>query len=766
MSRKLNKKQKEGYRDPHAKREADRYERPIASRELLLKVIEDLRGPVTLEHIAEALKLERDEEREALRRRLRAMERDGQVVRNRRDGYLPVNHRDLISGRVQSHPDGFGFLIPDQGGDDVFLPAREMRVLLHGDRAVVSVVGVDRRGRPEGRVVEVLERAHHRVVGRLFRERGIGFVVPDNRRIAQDILVPPDAWGGARDGQIALVEITAQPTAHSQPIGRVVQVLGDHMAPGMEVTIAINSHDLPHAWPEEVEALVDQIPETVPERDKRGRIDLRDVPLVTIDGADARDFDDAVYCEARAGGWRLLVAIADVSHYVRPDSPLDEEARRRGTSVYFPGEVIPMLPEVLSNGLCSLNPDVDRLCMVCEMSIDADGKVTRSRFYEAVMRSHARLTYAEVARIVVEKDSKARRRRQALLPQLEELHALYRALAKARRRRGALDFEAPETKIVFGEGRKIAEIVPLHRNDAHKIIEECMIAANVCAARFLKRHKLPTLYRVHEGPNPDKLEDLIEFLREMGLRLAGGARPEPRHFASVIKRIQDRPDSELIQTVMLRSLMQAVYSPNNVGHFGLALEDYCHFTSPIRRYPDLLVHRGIRHVLGGGKAREFTYRPADMQSLGEHCSATERRADEATRDAEEWLKCEFMVDKIGEEYEGIITGVTAFGIFIQLKELHVEGMVHVTNLERDFYEFDPIGHRLIGERSGQVFRLADSLRVKVARVDLDDRKIDFDVVRPPATPRTSRRGGGATRRSRAGGKGRKVRRASTGRRRR
>ena len=736
--------------DPNFEREATKYERPIASRELILEVIEDA-GPVDYEGLVELLTIEDEDGREALRRRLRAMERDGQLVRNRRRCYLPAARAQMVAGRVIGHPDGFGFLVPDEGGDDVFLSAREMRSILHGDRVVVRVVGLDRRGRREGALVEVLERSHEEIVGRYFHERGIGFVVPDNKRISQDVLIPAGEQGEAKDGQIVIAAIIEQPSRRNQPIGRVIEVLGEHMAPGMEIDVAIRAHDLPHEWPHDVEKEALGFGDEVPESAKQGRTDLRDTPLVTIDGEDARDFDDAVFCEPTADGWRLLVAIADVSHYVLPGSALDTEAFKRGTSVYFPERVIPMLPEVLSNGLCSINPQVDRLCMVCEMQINRDGTIASHRFFDAVMRSHARLIYDEVAQIVVDKDAATRERHAHVVPHLDHLYTLYHALRKARDERGAIDFETTETKIVFGEGRKIERIVPYERNDAHKVIEECMIAANVCAAKFLSDHKIPALHRVHEGPNADKLEALREFLGEVGLSLGGGDEPEPGHYTALLEQIRKRPDAHLIQTVLLRSLRQAVYSPDPTGHFGLAHDYYTHFTSPIRRYPDLLVHRAIRHLIKGGRPEQFRYDHQDMVTMGEHCSMTERRADEATRDAVDWLKCEYMLDKVGEEFDGYVTSVTGFGLFVELRDIYVEGLVHVTSLANDYYNFDPIGHRMTGERSGRVYRIGDPIRVQVARVDLDERKIDF-------MPAAEEMGDGG----RAEGEGKKPGRKKTG----
>lgn len=714
--------------DPFAEREAARYERPIPSREALLNYLESVGEPMAETAIARALGLRDAQDREALQRRLQAMERRGQLIRNRRGAYGVAHRMGLVNGRVIAHPDGFGFLVPDESGDDLFLAPRQMRTLMHGDRAVVRIAGFDRQGRPEGALVEVLERANHRVVGRFFAEGGVAFVAPDNRRLIHELLVPAEATGGAQHGQIVVAEITQYPTDAHQPLAGIVEILGDHMAPGMEIDVAARVYELPTEWSTAALAESARFGSEVSEAAKQGRRDLRDLPLVTIDGADAKDFDDAVFCEQRAKGWRLIVAIADVSSYVALGSALDREAEQRGTSVYFPGRVVPMLPEALSNGLCSLNPQVDRLCMVCEMAIDETGRTTRSRFYQGVMRSAARLTYDDVAGMLIEGDRAVRERHASLLPHLEQLYALYQVLSANRKRRGAIDFETTETKIVFDAAGKIARVVALERNDAHRVIEECMIAANVAAARYLQRHKMPFLYRVHDEPSSEKITDVRGFLAELGLQLGGGERPQAEHYAKLLRKIQDRPDRHLIETVLLRSLKQAQYSPDSSGHFGLAHAAYTHFTSPIRRYPDLLIHRAIRHVVERGGNEDFAYDHLQMVNLGEHCSMTERRADEAVRDAVDWLRCEFMMDKVGQEFDGLITGVTSFGFFVELESIYAQGLVHVSTLVNDYYRFDAPKHRLIGERSGRMYRLADPVRVRVARVDLDERKIDFELV--------------------------------------
>lgn len=719
-------------KDTFAQREAEKYEQPIASREFIMEILADCGEPLTSEQLAEKLDLTSERDQDALARRLKAMERDGQVIRNRRDGYGLVDKMDLVRGYVSAHPDGFGFLIPDDSSDDLFLSARQMRTVFHRDRVVARISGIDRRGRREGAIVEVLQRNTQTVVGRLFRDRGFAVVIPDNKRITHDIVIPVDNQGSAVEGQIVVAELIEQPSKRRPPLGRIVEILGEHLAPGMEIDVAIRAHELPHEWPpgvgNEIKTFPDEVdPDQVTVGENQGRKDIRHLPLITIDGIDARDFDDAVYCEPSGSGWRLIVAIADVSHYVKPGSALDIAAQERGNSVYFPGRVIPMLPEKLSNGLCSINPAVNRLCMVCDMEVNNSGNIKSFQFYDAVMLSHARMIYDDVAAIL-NGDVALREKFSALIPHLENLRQLYSAFNKQRRRRGTIEFETTETYIEFGPDKKIESIQPRERNIAHKIIEECMISANICAAKFLGRHNMPTLYRVHELPDSDKLTDLREFLRTVGLKLEGGAHPEAKDYAQVLASVGDRPDAHLIQTVMLRSMKQATYNPENIGHFGLALPQYAHFTSPIRRYPDLLVHRAIRHVIKGKAVETFKYSLQDMVHYGESCSMTERRADEATRDAVSWLKCEYMMDKVGEVFDGIIAGTTSFGIFVELSGIYVEGLVHVTSLSNDYYHFNPIKHCLVGERTQQSFCLADKVSVRVTRVDLDEKRIDFDLV--------------------------------------
>ncbi|MGB2078622.1 MAG: ribonuclease R [Vibrio sp.] len=732
--------------DPFADRESQNYENPVPSREYILQFLEEANVPMNRNDLFEALSLSGEEQYEGLRRRLRAMERDGQLVFTRRQCYALPEKLELVKGKVIGHKDGFGWVRPEGSvgkEKDILLPHHQMRSIIHGDYVLVQPTGEDKRGRKEGRLVRVLEARETNLVGRFFVENGHGFVVPDDSRISQDIYIPDEFKAGARMGNVVVVEITARATRMRGMMGKVVEILGENMAPGMETQIAIHTHQIPNEWPEAVLQQVKHLSEEVPEDAKQGRVDLRELPLVTIDGEDARDFDDAVYCKAEDGGWRLWVAIADVSYYVRPKTALDKEAINRGNSVYFPSQVVPMLPEVLSNGLCSLNPQVDRLCMVCEMKISSTGQLKNYKHYEAVMNSHARLTYTKVGAIL-DGDEALRDRYQAVVPDLEQLHAMYQVLKTSRAERGAIEFETIETKFIFNAERKIDRIEPVIRNDAHKIIEECMILANIASASLVEKAKEPALYRVHDTPGEERLVGFRDFLGELGLALTGGLEPAPTDYAALVKSIADRPDKELIQTMLLRSMKQAVYNADNSGHFGLALERYAHFTSPIRRYPDLLLHRAIKYLVGKQNGKDmaeisktggYHYSFDDMDIFGEQCSMTERRADDATRDVSDWLKCEYMQDHVGDELDGVIANVTGFGFFVRLNDLHIDGLVHISTLANDYYQFDAPGQRLIGESFGRVYRLGDAVKVKVLAVNLDERQIDFEMIDSERQPR-------------------------------
>lgn len=683
--------------------------------------------PLTFEELAERIGKPGAAAQKRLATELEELMHAGEIIRNRRGEYCLRERLPLIVGTVSGHKDGHGVLLPDDRSAPIFLAPRQMLETMHGDRAAVRISGKDNRGRPEGAIVEVLERNTREVVGRLYDESGISFVVPDNPRIGHRVLVPRDKLNGAGAGQVVLLKLIEQPSRTAQPLGNVTRVLGEHAAPGMETEIAIHSHGLPFEFPPEAVAEAEAYGRAVSAAAKRGREDLRELPLVTIDGEDARDFDDAVYCEEIRGGWRLIVAIADVASYVTPNSALDREAQHRGTSVYFPNRVLPMLPEALSNGLCSLNPQVDRLCLCCEMRINEEGKVTRAHFFEGVMRSAARLTYTKVAGYLANPAAVHDAEVTAVGPQLAQLHGVYKALHRARAQRGALDFDAPELKVRFDANGRIAALVEYTRNDAHRLIEECMIAANVQAARFLKKHRIPTLYRVHGKPEDERLDTLRQFLQGFGIQLPTDRDLQPQDLSAVLQRVAGNEEAHLIQTVVVRSMQQAVYQPENIGHFGLALAEYAHFTSPIRRYPDLMVHRGIRHILRGGDAESFDWSPVTVSALGQQCSFNERRADEATRDALSWLKCEYMSDKLGEEFEALVTGVVDFGLFVQVKGVQVDGLVHVSALGADYFSRDSSGFRMVGARSGRVFRLGDHLRVRLINVIIDERKIDFEL---------------------------------------
>ncbi len=714
--------------DPYAAREAERYAQPIASREAILQLLDRCEGPQTAEQIGDQLGLTEPDRADALAKRLGAMVRDGQLVQNRRGGFAPVLVTNLIPGTVIANPEGFGFLRPDEGGDDLFLPPYEMRKVMHGDRALANVTGIDRRGRREGSIARVLERGVNRLIGHFSVELGINYVVPDDKRIQRSIQIPADATGGAKDGQLVVCELIHAPDSRRPPIGRIIAVLGDRLTPSLVVETAIYGHDLPHEFPPEVLDEATSVPMTVEPSMIGGRVDLRRTPLVTIDGEDAKDFDDAVFCEPNHDGFRLVVAIADVSHYVRPGTPLDEEAQRRATSVYFPGYVVPMLPETLSNGICSLRPKEDRMCFVCDMQVDRKGEVTQSRFYEAVMNSHARLTYTQVWQAVGEDDADAKAFIGPLLPQVQSLHQLYRILAKARERRGAIEFDSSEVRFVLDNRGEVTQAGMLVRNDAHKLIEECMIAANVEAARYLLATHIPAPFRVHERPPESKYADLLEFLKEFKLSLPAWSKVQPGDYTKLLKKVRERPDAALLESVLLRSQSLAVYSPDNNGHFGLALEAYAHFTSPIRRYPDLLVHRAIKYALTGGPRDKYTYTPREMAALALQCSERERRADEAEREVDERFRAAWMEKHVGGQFDGVISGVTSFGLFVELDESKVNGLVHVTQLPHDYYQFDPVRKTLTGDRRGNQFRLGDRVRILVLKASMEERKIDFRLV--------------------------------------
>jgi len=730
-------------KDPFHSREQEKYNNPIPSREFILDYLRSLDMPIDRPQVFAGLKLQGEEQEEALRRRLRAMERDGQLVFCRNRTYALPERLDLLEGTVLGHRDGFGFFRPDDGGKDLFISMRQMTTLFHGDKILAQPAKEDPKGRKEARFVRLLDSEPMQLVGRVYLDKGIAFVRPDDSRIKQEIRISDEFKNGARQGQMVVVEVLKRPTYNLPALGKVIEVLGENMAPGMEIQVAIRTHDIPHVWPQHILDDMAKLAPEVPEESKLDRVDLRDLPLVTIDGEDARDFDDAVFCEKKkSGGWRLWVAIADVSSYVKTESKLDKEAQNRGNSVYFPEQVIPMLPEVLSNGLCSLNPQVDRLCMVCEMTISEAGRLSGYKFYEAVMNSHARLTYTKVANML-EGDEPLRQEYQAVVPHIEELHNMYKVLKQARQERGAIEFETLETRFVFNEQRKIDKIVPVVRNDAHKLIEECMILANVSAARFVTKQKAPALLRVHQTPGEEKLVNFRSFLGESGLTLDGGLKPTPLDYAALIAKIQDRPDKELIQTMLLRSMKQAVYQAENEGHFGLALTAYGHFTSPIRRYPDLVLHRAIKYQIAlqahqdGDKTKQlsqkwtktggYNYEIEEVEKLGEHCSTTERRADDATRDVSDFLKCEYMQDHLGDNFDGVIAAVTGFGFFVRIKNLNIDGLVHVTSLRGDYYTFDGSRQVLRGDSSGQEYRLGDAVRVHVLSINMNDKKIDLEL---------------------------------------
>ncbi len=705
--------------DPHLAREQQRYEHPLPSREWVVSLLEREGVPLPTETLAAMLSISAAE-MPYFERRLGAMVRDGQIHINRRGAVCVAEKLALVKCRIEAHKDGFGFAVPlnrnEQQGDFV-LYARQMRGLMHGDIVTVRPAGIDRRGRREGQVLDVIERAHKQVVGRLVLERGVAMLSPEDNRLTDSIVLEPDSLQNALPGQVVVAEIDSYPEAHRPAVARITEILGNYADSGMEIEIALRKHHLPHQFSLECLKAAAKVPDQVRAADRKGREDIRHLPLVTIDGETARDFDDAVYAEKQGRNYRLLVAIADVSHYVPSGSPIDADALERATSVYFPRRVIPMLPENLSNGICSLNPEVERLCMVCDMVVTYAGNIKEYRFYPALMRSHARLTYTEVWDWIENGSD------HPLKPQIDVLYKLYHILLAKRQQRGAMEFDSSETQMLFDPNGKIERIVPVVRNEAHRLIEECMLAANVCAAEFLLKHRHPALYRNHMGPTPEKLATLRQQLALLGLQLSGGDKPTPKDYAQLAEQIHDRPDRELIQLMLLRSMQQAVYEPENHGHFGLAYATYTHFTSPIRRYPDLTVHRAIKAVL-----QQTQYQPESWPALGTHCSFAERRADDASRDVENWLKTYYMRDKVGEVFAGTISGMANFGLFVTLDDIHIEGMVHISDLGEDYFNYRPEIMAIEGERSGVRFAIGDSVTVKVARADLDTSKIDLVLV--------------------------------------
>lgn len=725
----LNTMQKEGFRA------ADDSGVAVPSRSITITALTEQARPMKFDQLVDYFGLKSKAEKAAYYSRLERMAERGMLLRDRRKRYSLPDKMDLVVGRVLGHPKGFGFVIPDQGGDDLYLHPNQMRRVLHNDKVLAVVSRIDSRGRKEGKIVEAIVDYDREILGHYFEEAGVHFVDPDDARYGREIVINANATSGATPGEVVAVKLIKHPIEHRHVVGEIVEILGKQFEPGMETDIAIRKYELPHRWPAEVDVQLENMGAELdrvdfdPKADKT-RKDIRNLPLVTIDGSDARDFDDAVYAEKTKAGWRLVVAIADVSHYVTPDTALDTTAYARGTSVYFPNRVIPMLPEELSNGICSLKPDEDRNCMVCDMRYADDGELQSYQFYAAVMYSHARLTYEEMSTIVVDKNQAARVKRGKLCNHLDDLYGFYKVLVEQRKKRRTIDFEFPEPLFVFNEQQKIERVERRTRNDAHRIIEECMLAANVCAATFIEaKSKQGGIYRVHEGPDDESLTDLRAFLSGFGIQLGGGNSPTAEHYSEVLAVLGDQPElAPLIQIVLLRSLKQAVYSADPLGHFALNYDQYTHFTSPIRRYPDLVVHRLIKQLVGAKGTKSFGPRGVSLPAIGEHTSITERRADEATRDVAQWLKAEFMQAYVGEEFDGRISGVKEFGIFVELTEFFVDGLVHVTMLGNDYFHYDPQHFQMTGERTGIKFQLGGQVRVKVVRSDIDTGKIDFALI--------------------------------------
>ena len=725
----MKKKSALRHQDPYLNRELQRYVNPLPSREWILTILDRIGIPVNTSVLANKLGITK-EEKAFFERRLNAMARDGQVLINRRGAVCVADKLALVKCRVEVHKDDFGFAIPlnPADGNDFVLYARQMLGLMNGDIVTVRPAGVDRKGRREGQVLDIIERANKDVVGRLKLEHGVALLIPEDKRLGASIVLQPHSVGKAKAGQVVVASIESYPDASQAAVARVTEILGDYADSGMEIEIAVRKHHLPHQFTSACLKQTEKIPDHVKPSEYKNRVDLRELPLITIDGETARDFDDAVYAEKIGRNYRLVVAIADVSHYVKPDDDIDVDAQERATSVYFPRRVIPMLPEKLSNGICSLNPNVERLCMVCDMEITYAGNIKSYQFYPAMMRSHARLTYTQ-AWDWISHDQKD----DPLKKHVLNLYQLYQILFKKRLQRGAMEFDSIETQMVFNKQGKIERIIPVIRNEAHRLIEECMLAANVCAAEFLHKHKHPALYRNHAGPTSEKLINLREQLGLLGLKLQGGDHPTPKDYASLFQQIKDRPDRQIIEVMMLRSMQQAVYEPNNLGHFGLAYPAYTHFTSPIRRYPDLTIHRAIKAVLNHCK-----YEPKSWNELGVWCSQAERKADNASRDVENWLKTYYMRDKIGEVFSGRVSGMANFGLFVTLDEVYIDGMVHISDLGEDYFNYHPELMAIIGERSGLRFKLGDKVTVKVARADLEQSRIDLMLINTESKPKRSK----------------------------
>ena len=713
--------------DPEFAEQLKKYDNPVPSRKALLDYMTSKKKLLSLDKIANEIGVTNEDQHEALRRRLNAMINDGSLFINRKREYGVRDKTDLIKGVVQAHADGFGFLVSPELEKDAFILPREMRKVMDGDTVLASIQSGARKNKEEAYIVEILERAHKTLVGKFFNKQGQGLVQPDNNAI-DDIIIPAGAEATANDGDFVTVLINEYPNKHRPALGEVIAILGQKLNSRLAMELTMAAQNLPHEWPEDFDRVVSYIPTAVTDEDiTEDVVDLRHLPLVTIDGEDARDFDDAVYAEKHDRGWRLIVAIADVSKYVPPNSEIDKEAYKRGTSVYFPGKVIPMLPLELSNGICSLNPEVDRMCMVCDMQINKQGQIKKHRFFRAVMHSHARITYKQCWTYLSEQEPVDNWNKK-VAPTLETMYGLYKVMLEEKKQRGAIDFNSTDVHIVIdGEGQ-VADIQPYTRNDAHKLIEAFMIAANISAAKFVSKHKVPAAYRVHDSPPPRKLTDLKAFLQSIGIKPEFHDPVEPKDFERIIDMVQGRDDVALIESVLLRSQALAAYEAENGGHFGLALEYYAHFTSPIRRYPDLMIHRAIDYVIKKNKPKKYIYSEQRATEMCVQCSLNERRAEQASRDVDARLKCMYMEQFIGEEMTGIISGVTHFGVFVTLDNLMVDGLIHMTSLPNDYYHHEPIQHKVVGERSGHVFQLADKVKIKVAAVSIDDRKIDFEFV--------------------------------------
>ncbi|MEC2063948.1 ribonuclease R [Bacillus inaquosorum] len=709
---------------------------------LLSFMKEEAYKPLTIQELEEMLNITEAEEFKELVKALVTLEDKGLIVRTRSDRYGIPEKMNLIKGKISAHAKGFAFLLPeDTSLSDVFIPPTELNTAMNGDIVMVRLNSQSSGSRQEGTVIRILERAIQRVVGTYTETRNFGFVIPDDKKITSDIFIPKNGKNGAAEGHKVVVKLTSYPEGRMNAEGEIETILGHKNDPGIDILSVIHKHGLPGEFPADAMEQASSTPDTIDEKDLKDRRDLRDQVIVTIDGADAKDLDDAVtVTKLDDGSYKLGVHIADVSHYVTENSPIDKEALERGTSVYLVDRVIPMIPHRLSNGICSLNPKVDRLTLSCEMTINSQGQVTEHQIFQSVIKTTERMTYSDVNKILVDDDEELKQKYEPLVPMFKDMERLAEILRDKRMNRGAVDFDFKEAKVLVDDEGAVKDVVIRERSIAEKLIEEFMLVANETVAEHFHWMNVPFIYRIHEEPNAEKLQKFLEFVTTFGYVVKGTAgNIHPRALQSILDAVRDRPEETVISTVMLRSMKQAKYDPQSLGHFGLSTEFYTHFTSPIRRYPDLIVHRLIRTYLINGKVDEATQEKwaERLPDIAEHTSTMERRAVDAERETDDLKKAEYMLDKIGEEFDGMISSVTNFGMFVELPNT-IEGLVHVSFMTDDYYRFDEQHFAMIGERTGNVFRIGDEITVKVVDVNKDERNIDFEIVGMKGTPRRPR----------------------------